>query len=1052
MTSVTPSVLVAPTERSAVRRRPGALWALCHLGDAAVQSDINCSEVLLPSDYLQVCGRWQCRDPQVDYCFFSGGLRDHEVAMANESSNESTSLPLQRTFRWRPDVPLEMPVDSDEEKGPVPVRPVCRWPRFPLRRWPKSYENLVERQAKTTVKSPRPATPARSCPEKSCCRRSQPFFRCDSDSGAYLSRIWHRFGDAMVSKLLPSSRSGEWQHCADEGQICLCLGEVRFGLEAFPEDAADVAQQWASETLVAKNGLVFCTEETFGGQSVPNRSGEAQATRVCQCHAVSPGPLVVPSNETRLISADNVSRSSARAMSEEGRFIRSQPYSDDFLNGVRYDYASMHAGARLVTHAKGLLHAKAVLSPDKSLYMLSPCETRSWFVISLLEDIFVEYVGLVTLELFASGYRHLQILGSNQYPTETWRLLGEIESNSTSNYELFDVGSRCQRLAEECWVRFLKIRVLSHHRMEDNSFCALTRFQVFGATATNYIAKERTAEDRRDRRVDPSLLDIARWHEEVARAAALPPSLGQSAEPLEPAKDSGHSDSTAGDENKEAKSYTDLPLALIKDVSTWLRSKVLHRPAVAPPEDDSNASAPVAQPETKPPLSDMLVELNVSTPESGGSGLASLEKLQATLDSLAAEAPTNKAKKDSSMPALVAINKELREMQESQAILQEHNKHVISCLNTMLALVVQLFTEQNARMKTLEERTNDGNLPDLPDLRHSWWPIERPYSYGKNGQCQGQCPEEQDATEVPGGLPSPLWEQLQVLLYYPLDRILLILISVWLLLSRISSAFGRSSISLPSPEVEVHEVNSTPSRSKGSSRHASAKKDRDETNRTVSGASGRRLQRELQRELRDSRYETPRRDTSRNSRDSAPFAPFRNPHSSRVRRRSRSADRAEHAERERDRSSSDSSRTDVQRKNLRAFELLCQQLPQTPPLHPRTREELRSSGDELVQKAWQRHLRRQEALGEVDSSSPRHRNTDTAPSSSDREDRDEAWQPWQSRISSELGGEVPELPHFKAHKRRAPKRYSSAARRHPVHLAARRPDPSSPVTGPAESQ
>ena len=80
----------------------------------------------------------------------------------------------------------------------------------------------------------------------------------------------------------------------------------------------------------------------------------------------------------------------------------------------------MHAGARLVTHAKGLLHAKAVISPDKSLYMLSPCETRTWFVISLLEDIFVEYVGLVTLELFASGYRHLQILGSNQYPTDTW--------------------------------------------------------------------------------------------------------------------------------------------------------------------------------------------------------------------------------------------------------------------------------------------------------------------------------------------------------------------------------------------------------------------------------------------------------------------------------------------------------------------------------------------------------------------------------------------------------------------------------------------------------
>lgn len=862
----------------------------------------------------------------------------------------------------------------------------------------------------------------------------------------------------MVSKLLPQTApSGKWQHCADEGQICLCLGEVRFGLEMVNVNASELVHvQWASETLLAKNGLVFCTEETFGGQLVPNSS---EVQRVCQCDAVSSRrsrPLVVPSNETRLISADNVSRSSARAMSEEGRFIRSQPYSDDFLNGVRYDYASMHAGARLVTHAKGLLHAKAVLSPDKSLYMLSPCETRSWFVISLLEDIFVEYVGLVTLELFASGYRHLQILGSNQYPTEVWRLLGEIESNATSNYELFDVGSRCQRLAEECWVRFLKIRVLSHHRMEDNSFCALTRFQVFGATATNYIAKERTAEDRRDRRVDPSLLDIARWHEDVARTAALPPNLGQNieahGEPVANAKD------VVADESKEGNHrLTDLPLALLKDATTWLRSKVLHRPAVAPPEDDSNASAVAAETkaaETKPALSDMLVELNVSTPEgsTAGSGLASLEKLQATLDSLAEAAPTNKAKKDSSMPALVAINKELREMQESQVILQEHNKHVISCLNTMLALVVQLFTEQNAQMKTLEERTNV-----VPDVRPPWWAIDR---YAKNGrECpggQGDCPEP--ANEVPNipGIPIssiPFWEQLQVLLYYPLDRILLLIISFWLFLSRVT---GSRTVRVPNntPEVEVHEVNSTPSRSKDRCRIYSAKKDREreDTNRTVSGASGRRLQRELQKELRSkskdlgkyvekSLEETQETHETRGTH----FKHFEKSPSrrdaSRVRRRSRSADR--------ERSSSDSSR-EVQRRSQRTFEILCKQLPQTPPLHHRTRYEDFHSGDDRMQRALRRHLQREEAQGEGDSS-PLHRgNTDTAPSSSDRDERDEAW---ISRVASELG-EVPELPHFKAPARRAPKRYSSAARRHIVHLAARRPETTtnSPVTGPAESQ
>lgn len=50
----------------------------------------------------------------------------------------------------------------------------------------------------------------------------------------------------------------------------------------------------------------------------------------------------------------------------------------------------MGAGARLVTHAKTMKNAKAVLSPDKSEYMLVPCHARTWFVVSLLEDLFLE--------------------------------------------------------------------------------------------------------------------------------------------------------------------------------------------------------------------------------------------------------------------------------------------------------------------------------------------------------------------------------------------------------------------------------------------------------------------------------------------------------------------------------------------------------------------------------------------------------------------------------------------------------------------------------------
>lgn len=57
---------------------------------------------------------------------------------------------------------------------------------------------------------------------------------------------------------------------------------------------------------------------------------------------------------------------------------------------------------------------------------------------------------------------------------------------------------------------------------QDNSFCALTRFQTFGATATNFVAKERTKETSRDRRVEPSLLDVARWHEERLCGEKIP--------------------------------------------------------------------------------------------------------------------------------------------------------------------------------------------------------------------------------------------------------------------------------------------------------------------------------------------------------------------------------------------------------------------------------------------------------------------------------------------------------------------------------------------------
>ena len=49
----------------------------------------------------EVCGRWQCRDPRVDFCFFSSGVQEHVPAMANSSKAGAVGIQIcfQQTCR-----------------------------------------------------------------------------------------------------------------------------------------------------------------------------------------------------------------------------------------------------------------------------------------------------------------------------------------------------------------------------------------------------------------------------------------------------------------------------------------------------------------------------------------------------------------------------------------------------------------------------------------------------------------------------------------------------------------------------------------------------------------------------------------------------------------------------------------------------------------------------------------------------------------------------------------------------------------------------------------
>ncbi|EER14487.1 hypothetical protein Pmar_PMAR024374 [Perkinsus marinus ATCC 50983] len=109
------------------------------------------------------------------------------------------------------------------------------------------------------------------------------------------------------------------------------------------------------------------------------------------------------------------------------------------------------------------------------------CDLRKkWITFALDDDTYVEKIALDTKEYFSSTFRHLQILGSRKYPTDTWRVLGEIETDPTETQQWFDLShtSRCAK----CYVKYIKIRVLTSHTMEGYGICTLTRLQLFGGT------------------------------------------------------------------------------------------------------------------------------------------------------------------------------------------------------------------------------------------------------------------------------------------------------------------------------------------------------------------------------------------------------------------------------------------------------------------------------------------------------------------------------------------------------------------------------------------
>jgi hypothetical protein len=142
-------------------------------------------------------------------------------------------------------------------------------------------------------------------------------------------------------------------------------------------------------------------------------------------------------------------------------------------SGKRQNYASLDAGATILDSSPEIKSPTNLLVPDKDRYMLMPCEKpRKWVVVSLSEDVHADAIAVANFEKFSSTVKEFIVLGSVNYPTDTWFVLGNFTAAQQNGEQIFPLDSQHH-------VRYIKLRFFSHYGSE--YYCTLSQLKYDGA-------------------------------------------------------------------------------------------------------------------------------------------------------------------------------------------------------------------------------------------------------------------------------------------------------------------------------------------------------------------------------------------------------------------------------------------------------------------------------------------------------------------------------------------------------------------------------------------
>ncbi|XP_009115588.1 SUN domain-containing protein 3 isoform X2 [Brassica rapa] len=150
--------------------------------------------------------------------------------------------------------------------------------------------------------------------------------------------------------------------------------------------------------------------------------------------------------------------------------------------GKEYNYASASKGAKVLSSNKEAKGATSILSRDNDKYLRNPCSAEGkYVVIELSEETLVNTIKIANFEHYSSNLKEFELQGTLVYPTDTWVHMGNFTAANVKQEQNFT-------LVEPKWVRYLKLRLLSHYGSE--FYCTLSLVEVYGVDAVERMLED----------------------------------------------------------------------------------------------------------------------------------------------------------------------------------------------------------------------------------------------------------------------------------------------------------------------------------------------------------------------------------------------------------------------------------------------------------------------------------------------------------------------------------------------------------------------------------